>query len=59
MIFLDAAAVVDVLIGAASAGWVLDQVAGQQISAPAHQPAEAHLQRVRGLRERIRVADGL
>lgn len=40
MIVLDAAAVVDVLLGQAHTDWVLDQLQGQEVYAPAHQPAE-------------------
>ena len=40
MIVLDAAAVVDVLLDRSTAAWVLQQLANERISAPAHQPAE-------------------
>lgn len=40
MIVLDASALVDVVIGAPSAPWVLDRIEGQDVVAPAHQPAE-------------------
>lgn len=40
MIVLDASALVDVLLDQPTASWVLDQIAGEEVSAPAHQPAE-------------------
>ena len=40
MIVLDASALVDVLIDQGTAPWVLAQLAGEAVSAPAHQPAE-------------------
>lgn len=40
MIVLDACAIVDVVLDQESSSWVLDQLAGQEICAPAHQPAE-------------------
>ena len=40
MIVLDASALVDAVIGQPTRGWVLEQVRGQQVVAPAHQPAE-------------------
>ena len=40
MIVLDASALVDVLVGTDSAPWVLDQLSGQTVCAPSHQPAE-------------------
>ena len=40
MIVLDAAAVIDVVLDQPSAGWVLDQLVGQDVVAPAHQSAE-------------------
>lgn len=40
MIVLDAAAVVDVLLGQRDTDWVLDQLQDQEVYAPAHQPAE-------------------
>lgn len=40
MIVLDASALVEVVLDQRGAGWVLDQVAAQEVSAPAHQPAE-------------------
>ena len=40
MIVLDASALVDVICDQPSASWVLDQIAEDEISAPAHQPAE-------------------
>jgi len=40
MIVLDAAALVDVVIDQRAKDWVLDQLSGQEICAPAHQPAE-------------------
>lgn len=97
MIVLDAAALVDVVLDQPAKAWVLDQLAGETICAPAHQRAEVlsaiarlerggeiseavaqdaleeafdlevelvppgpdHIQRAFGLRERIRVLDGL
>lgn len=40
MIVLDASALVDVVLDQPDAGWVLDQIAAQEVSAPAHQAAE-------------------
>lgn len=40
MIVLDAAALVDVVLDQPARGWVLDRVGGQEVCAPAHQPAE-------------------
>lgn len=40
MIVLDAAALVDAVVGTGRRDWVLDQLAGEQVVAPAHQPAE-------------------
>jgi predicted nucleic acid-binding protein len=40
VIVLDAAALVDVLLGQREQAWVLDQMAGQEVVAPSHQPAE-------------------
>jgi predicted nucleic acid-binding protein len=40
VIVLDAAALVDVLTDQPSKPWVIDQLAGVAICAPAHQPAE-------------------
>ncbi|MFP5345623.1 MAG: type II toxin-antitoxin system VapC family toxin [Actinomycetes bacterium] len=40
MIVLDASALVDVLLDQPERGWVLDQVAGEEIFAPAHQLPE-------------------
>lgn len=40
MIVLDASALVDVLLDQPTAAWVLDQLADEEVSAPAHQPAE-------------------
>lgn len=40
MIVLDAAALVDVVIDQAAKAWVLDQLSGHEVCAPAHQPAE-------------------
>lgn len=40
MIVLDASALVDVLIDQPAKPWILDQLRGRQIVAPAHQPAE-------------------
>ena len=40
MIVLDASALVDALIGQSERAWVLEQLAGQKICAPAHQPVE-------------------
>jgi predicted nucleic acid-binding protein len=40
VIILDASAVVDVLLDRPTARWVLDQMHGQELSAPSHQPAE-------------------
>lgn len=40
MIVLDASALVDVLLDQPPRDWVLDRLRGEQILAPAHQPAE-------------------
>lgn len=40
MIVLDAAALVDVVLDQPQSTWVLDLLTGQEICAPAHQPAE-------------------
>lgn len=40
MIVLDAAALVDVVLDQPPSGWVLDELAGETVCAPAHQPAE-------------------
>jgi predicted nucleic acid-binding protein len=40
VIVLDASALVDVVLDQSSAEWVLGQIADEDVSAPAHQPAE-------------------
>lgn len=40
MIVLDAAALVDVVLDQPAKAWVLDQLGGEEVSAPAHQRAE-------------------
>lgn len=40
MIVLDACALVDVVLDQPTASWVLDELADEEIRAPAHQPAE-------------------
>lgn len=40
MIVLDASALIDVVIDQPTAEWVLDQIAGDDVGAPAHQTAE-------------------
>ncbi|HVL98283.1 MAG TPA: PIN domain-containing protein [Egibacteraceae bacterium] len=40
MIVLDAAAMVDVVLDQSAKHWVLEQLRGQVVCAPAHQPAE-------------------
>lgn len=40
MIVLDASALVDVVLDEPVASWVLDQIDGEDVAAPAHQPAE-------------------
>lgn len=40
MIVLDASALVDVVLDQPHKGWVLEQLSGEQVCAPAHQPAE-------------------
>lgn len=40
MIVLDASALIDVVIDQPAAEWVLDQIADDEVGAPAHQPAE-------------------
>lgn len=40
MIVLDASALVDVVLDQLPAPWLLDQIAGEDVVAPAHQPAE-------------------
>jgi len=50
VIVLDACALVDAVLDQPTAGWVLDEIADEQVCAPSHQPAEvlsalAHLVR--------------
>lgn len=40
MIVLDASALVDVLLDQPAGPWVLEQVSGEEVRAPSHQPAE-------------------
>ncbi len=40
MIVLDACALIDAVLDQPTAGWVLDEIAGEEVCAPAHQPAE-------------------
>lgn len=40
MIVLDASALIDAVLDQPAAQWVLDQIAADEVSAPAHQPAE-------------------
>lgn len=40
MIVLDASALVDVVLDQRSAEWILGQILDEEVSAPAHQPAE-------------------
>lgn len=40
MIVLDASALVDAVLDQPAAEWVLEQIAGEEVAAPAHQPAE-------------------
>lgn len=40
MIVLDASALIDVVIDQPAANWVLEQISQEQVTAPAHQPAE-------------------
>lgn len=40
MIVLDASALVDVVLDQPTSSWVLEQLSGQEVCAPAHQPAE-------------------
>jgi predicted nucleic acid-binding protein len=40
VIVLDASALVDVVIGTSPGPWVLDRLEGEEVIAPAHQPAE-------------------
>lgn len=40
MIVLDASALIDAVLDQSGAQWVLDQIADDEVSAPAHQPAE-------------------
>jgi predicted nucleic acid-binding protein len=40
VIVLDAAALVDVLISQPAQSWVLEQMTGEEVIAPSHQPAE-------------------
>jgi len=40
VIVLDASALVDVVLDQSTAAWVLDEIAEQEVCAPAHQPAE-------------------
>jgi predicted nucleic acid-binding protein len=57
MIVLDASALVDVVLDQPAAAWVLDQVAGEEVSAPAHQPAEVLSAVTRLVRARELAAD--
>lgn len=40
MIVVDASAVIDVVLGQSNAPWVLEQLERDELTAPAHQPAE-------------------
>jgi predicted nucleic acid-binding protein len=40
MIVLDASALVEAVLDQPAAVWVLDEIAGEEVCAPAHQPAE-------------------
>lgn len=40
MIVLDASALVDVVLDQPTAAWVLDRIVDEEVSSPAHQPAE-------------------
>jgi predicted nucleic acid-binding protein len=40
VIVLDASALVDVITDQVAAPWLLDRIAGEQVHAPSHQPAE-------------------
>ena len=40
MIVLDASALADAVLDQPAAEWVLEQIAGEDVSSPAHQPAE-------------------
>lgn len=40
MIVLDASALVDAVLDQPTAGWVLDEIADEDVCSPAHQPAE-------------------
>ncbi|HYT10569.1 MAG TPA: hypothetical protein VEL73_07900 [Mycobacteriales bacterium] len=40
MIVLDASALVDVVLDQPPAPWLLDQISGEDVVAPSHQPAE-------------------
>lgn len=40
MIVLDASALVDAVLDQPTGGWVLDEIADEEVCAPAHQPAE-------------------
>lgn len=40
MIVLDASALVDVVLDQPTSGWLLEQLSGQDVCAPGHQPAE-------------------
>lgn len=40
MIVLDASALVDAVLDQPTAGWVLDEITDEEVTAPAHQPAE-------------------
>ena len=59
MIVLDASALVDVVVGQPTRSWVLEQLRGQQVLAPAHQPAEVVSAVARLVRaEALTAADG-
>jgi predicted nucleic acid-binding protein len=40
VIVLDASALVDAVLDQPTAGWVLNEIAAEEVNAPAHQPAE-------------------
>jgi len=40
VIVVDASALIDVVLGQPAAGWVLDRLAGEDLCAPCHLPAE-------------------
>ena len=58
MIVLDASALIDVALAQRKVKWILDQIAGEDVAAPAHQPAEVLSALVRMVRAEALTPDG-